>query len=154
MSSNSTANDRLEIANNGTAVGQIGTNGMNVTYGGTTIGTFSGGSGNQALVITFNASATPAAVQALTQAITFRTLGDNPSTLQRTISWQLNDGDGSVSLIRHEARERDRDERSAGARRHDDRDGLQRAAQLQSLFQTRSPSPIPTVPTSRQVACS
>ena len=37
------AEDRLEIRNEGTGAGQIGVSGANVTFGGTTIGTFTGG---------------------------------------------------------------------------------------------------------------
>lgn len=99
VTNNSSVKDRLEIANQGTAPGQIGIAGIMVTYGGITIGTFSGGNGNQALLVSLNANATPMAVHALTRAITFRTLGENPSTLQRTITWQVNDGDGAPSLF-------------------------------------------------------
>lgn len=60
---NGTANDRLAILNEGTDSGQIGVSGSNVTYEGTTIGTFTGGTGgSDPLVITLNANATPTAV--------------------------------------------------------------------------------------------
>jgi Bacterial Ig domain/Cadherin domain/RTX calcium-binding nonapeptide repeat (4 copies) len=92
-----TADDRLEIANQGTGAGQIGASGSNVTFGGTTIGTFAGGSGTTPLVVTFNASATTAAVQALVRAITYRNVSDAPATAARTVRFVLTDGDGGTS---------------------------------------------------------
>lgn len=94
---NGTADDRLEIRNEGVGAGQIGVSGSNVTYGGTVIGTFTGGSGTTPLVITFNANSTPAAAQALLRNITFHNVSDDPSTAPRTISVTVTDGDGSSS---------------------------------------------------------
>ncbi len=93
------AEDRLEITNQGTGPGQIGVSGSNVTFGGTTFGTFTGGSGTTALVVTFNsAAATPTAVQALVRDVTYRNVSDNPSTATRTVRFVLTDGDGGTSL--------------------------------------------------------
>ncbi|MCA9160355.1 MAG: DNRLRE domain-containing protein, partial [Planctomycetales bacterium] len=64
FTANGTLNDRLAIRNQGTGAGQIGVSGSNVTYAGVNIGTFTGGTdGSTPLVITFNASSTPAAAQ-------------------------------------------------------------------------------------------
>ncbi len=87
----------MEIRNEGTGAGQIGTAGSSVTFGGVTIGTFTGGSALSPLVITLNASANSAAVQALLRKITFRVSGTVSSTLTRTIGFQLTDGDGGTS---------------------------------------------------------
>jgi hypothetical protein len=88
-----TATD-LTVRNQGTGSGQIGLSGSNVTYGGTTIGTFSGGTSGSNLVISFNASATPVAVTALLDNIQFRS---GPSTAQdRTVTFAVNDGDGGT----------------------------------------------------------
>ncbi|HEX3071201.1 MAG TPA: Ig-like domain repeat protein, partial [Thermoanaerobaculia bacterium] len=94
---NATTDDRLEIRNQGLSAGQIGTSGSNVTYGGTTIGTYSGGSGTAALVIAFNPASSPAAAQALAQNVTFRNVSSNPSTVARVVSFVIDDGDGGVS---------------------------------------------------------
>ena len=51
------AEDVLSIRNQGTGAGQIGVSGSNVTYGGVTIGTFTGGSNGTSLVNTLNSSA-------------------------------------------------------------------------------------------------
>jgi hypothetical protein len=97
ISANADINDRLSVLNVGTGAGQIGLSGKNVTYGGVTIGTMSGGVGLNPLVITLNAKATIAATKALISNITFRTLGENPNTATRTIKFTLNDGDGGTS---------------------------------------------------------
>ena len=101
FSANGTANDRLAIRNEGTAVGQIGVSGSNVTYnfgaGAVTIGTFTGGTdGSTPLVITFNASATPVAAQALMRNITYENVSENPSTSPRSVRFVLTDGDGGT----------------------------------------------------------
>ena len=88
------AADTLGIRNEGTGAGQINLSGTSVRLGSTTIGTFTGGTNNVALVITFNASATPSAVQALTRNLTYRSTSENPSIVQRTAKIVLTDGDG------------------------------------------------------------
>jgi Big-like domain-containing protein/cadherin domain-containing protein/hemolysin type calcium-binding protein len=88
-----TADDRLEIL----AQGQIATSGSNVTHGGTTIGTFTGGTGTTPLVVTLNASATPAVTQDLVRAVAYSNVSDAPSTAARTLRFVLTDGDGGTS---------------------------------------------------------
>ncbi|MCC6509807.1 MAG: hypothetical protein IT423_11910 [Pirellulaceae bacterium] len=95
--------DLLEIRNEGVSAGLIGVSGANVTFGGVVIGTFAGGSGGTALTVTLNTAATPAAVQALVRKITFRVSGTGISTLQRTVSFQLTDGDGGTSITVNKA---------------------------------------------------
>ncbi|HSD36510.1 MAG TPA: putative Ig domain-containing protein [Rhodocyclaceae bacterium] len=92
------AEDVLAIRNQGTGAGQIGVSGSNVTYGGITIGSFTGGSNGASLVITFNASSTPLAAQALIRNITFQDTDTNtPTTGSRTVRFVLTDGDGGSS---------------------------------------------------------
>ncbi|MGE0383643.1 MAG: Ig-like domain-containing protein, partial [Gammaproteobacteria bacterium] len=96
-----TADDVLGIRNQGTGAGQIGVSGANVTYEGTTIGTFAGGSGGSALVITFNANATSGAagaVSKLVQNITYtNTDAGDPSASSRTVRFVVTDGEGATS---------------------------------------------------------
>ena len=99
LTANAQADDRLEIRNVGIAAGQIGVNGSNVTYAGVVIGTFTGGAGATSLVITFNANATPASVQALLRNLSYRSVSLAPSALTRTVSVSLTDGDGGASLV-------------------------------------------------------
>jgi hypothetical protein len=93
FSTGGTADDRLEI----TPSGQIGVSGANVTFAGTTIGSFTGGTGTTPLEVTLNASADAAATQALLRAITYRNVSDAPATAPRTIRFVLSDGDGATS---------------------------------------------------------
>lgn len=90
--------DLLAIRNEGSGIGQIGVSGSNVSYGGVLIGTFAGGSGSNDLVITLNANATPAAVQALVRNLTYANSNvTDPSTSSRTVRVTVNDGDGGTS---------------------------------------------------------
>ena len=93
------AADRLAIRHEGTAAGQIGISGANVTFGGVTIGAYTGGTGVTPLVINFNANATPAAAQALARNLTYSNVSTTPSTVQRTVRISLNDGDGATRLV-------------------------------------------------------
>ncbi|MCP4168951.1 MAG: hypothetical protein GY759_24065, partial [Chloroflexi bacterium] len=92
------AEDILGIRNQGYGAGEISIAGWGVAYGGTLIGSFEGGANGDDLVITLNASATPAAVQALIENITYEnTDRDNATTGARTVRFVLNDGDGGTS---------------------------------------------------------
>jgi hypothetical protein len=100
--SNSTglAEDRLTIVNQGNGAGQIGVSGSNVSYGGTVIGTFTGGTdGSTPLVVTLNASADNAAVQALVRDVAYTNVSDNPSGADRTVDVTVTDGDGGTSNV-------------------------------------------------------
>ncbi|MEQ1828089.1 MAG: cadherin domain-containing protein, partial [Pirellula sp.] len=98
ISANGTAADRLMIGNSGTGPGQVGLSGSNVTYEGTVIGTFSGGtSGSDPLVVTFNTNATAAAVQEVYRSIQFDNVSDTPSTATRQLTISLTDGDGGTA---------------------------------------------------------
>ncbi|WP_175516956.1 cadherin repeat domain-containing protein [Planctomicrobium piriforme] len=92
--------DVLSIRNQGTAAGQIGVSGSNVTYGGVIIGTFTGGTSKVGLTINFNDSATPIAAQALLRNITFSNSSPARSTDPRTVRVLLSDGDGGTSTAR------------------------------------------------------
>ena len=98
IATNGTANDRLEIRHTGTAAGQVGVSGNEVSVGGVAVGTFTGGSGATPLVVSFNTASSPATAQAVLRAITFRTEGASPSLAVRSLGLELLDGDGgSVS---------------------------------------------------------
>ena len=89
--------DVLSIANVGTAAGQIGVVGSAVSYGGTQIGTFTGGTGTSDLVVALNANATADAVAALVKAVNFNNSDAEPDATSRSISFALSDGDGGQS---------------------------------------------------------
>jgi uncharacterized delta-60 repeat protein len=93
------ASDQLSIRHQGTATGQIGFDGSNVTYESTTIGTLnvtSDGVNGNTLAIDLNTNATPEAVTALLNNITFQNTSNNP-VASRTLSITVNDGDGATS---------------------------------------------------------
>jgi hypothetical protein len=96
ITGNSQTTDRIGIKHVGNLAGQIGVSGTTVSYGGVAIGTFAG---TTSLVVTLNDKATPAAVQALLRSVTFSSLSENPSVLDRTIKVTLTDGDGGTSNL-------------------------------------------------------
>ena len=89
--------DRLGVHNEGTGTGQIGVSGANVTYGGTMIGTHSGGSSSNPLTVQLNGSANLPAVQALLKNITYANTLSRPVESSRPAEFTLSDGDGGTS---------------------------------------------------------
>lgn len=88
--------DRLEIR---PITRLIGVSGANLTYRGTTIASFSGGTGTTDLVITFDANATQSAVQTVLRNVTFRSESATPSGVPRTAQVTLTDGAGGTSNL-------------------------------------------------------
>ncbi len=88
--------DQLGVLNQGDGPGQIGVSGGIVRYGGAPIGSLSVSSGGP-LVVLFNASATPNAVQALTRAITFAVPSGTAASGPRTATFIVSDGAGGNS---------------------------------------------------------
>ncbi|MBM4091142.1 MAG: hypothetical protein FJ276_17225, partial [Planctomycetes bacterium] len=97
LTANADADDRLGIRHIGTGAGQVGVSGGTVTFGGTPVGTFTGGAGATPLVVTFNAAATPAVAQAVLRAVTYHNVSSNPTRGPRTASVVLANGDGGAS---------------------------------------------------------
>ena len=92
------AEDVLAIRNQGTGAGQIGVSGSNVSYGGSVIGSFTGGSAGTPLVVTLNANANPTSATALMRNITYHDTDTASPTLgTRTVRFVLTDGDGGSS---------------------------------------------------------
>ncbi|HEV2746562.1 MAG TPA: putative Ig domain-containing protein, partial [Allosphingosinicella sp.] len=87
------AEDRVGIRNEGGDAGQISVSGSDVSYGGTVIGVLAGGVG-ATLTVTFNGSATSAAVDALIQNLTFATVSEVP-TAARTLRLNVTDAAGA-----------------------------------------------------------
>src|SRR5207245_9834828 len=68
------------------------------TYAGTRLAPPPGGTGATPLVVTLTrATATPAAVQALIRAIQYSSTADSFTTLTRTVTFTINDGDGGAT---------------------------------------------------------
>jgi hypothetical protein len=97
LTTNATADDRLEIRDTGTGAGQISVSGDTVSYEGNPVATFSGGAGTTPLVVTFNFAATPAAAQALLRSVTFRSVSAEPSLALRSVTVSLARIDGAIA---------------------------------------------------------
>ena len=89
-------NDRLGINHEGTNAAQIGVEGSTVSYGGVTIGSFSGGAGDTPLVVTLNGYASNAVVQALVRNITFHNVSSTNALSSRLLQYTLSDGTGGA----------------------------------------------------------
>jgi glucose/arabinose dehydrogenase len=87
------ASDRLTVRDNG----YVTVSGSTIQVGGVDIGTFSGGVGSTALVISLNAAANAGRVGSLLRNITYHNVSDNPSVTPRTVSVRLEDGHGLAS---------------------------------------------------------
>ena len=97
-----TANDRLNIRDQGPGVGNLTLAGIDVRYdfgaGLVVIGTVVGGtSGTNPLDVTFNANANATSVEAVLRNITYQNVSDDPTTALRTVRFVLTDGDGGIS---------------------------------------------------------
>jgi RHS repeat-associated protein len=97
ITSGAEANDLLAIRNEGTGAGQIGATSSAISYGGTTVATYTGGSGTNALVISFNANAVNASVQALARNLTFQSISNTPANSNRVLNFTLTDGRGGTN---------------------------------------------------------
>lgn len=90
--------DVLGIRDQGVGSAHITVSGSNVSYGGTVVGTFTGGSNGTGLTVTLNANATLAAVQTLVQNITYADSNTTTTTGGgRTVRFVLTDGAGGTS---------------------------------------------------------
>jgi RHS repeat-associated protein len=94
---NADPQERIAIRNQGSGADQIGLSGTNVTFAGTTIGNFSGGTGTNSLFVNFNTNASLAAVQALARNVTFHIASNNPAEVPHTLQFELTDGDGGTN---------------------------------------------------------
>ncbi|MDZ4365597.1 MAG: cadherin-like domain-containing protein, partial [Afipia sp.] len=89
---NGSAGDQLLIITDAT----VTISGTTVRVNGTSVGTVSGGTNGNDLVVSLNTSATPAAVQTLLQHVGFST-GSGSPTSPREVTFTLNDGDGTAN---------------------------------------------------------
>jgi T1SS-143 domain-containing protein len=97
-SSGGASQDQLSFLTQGNSAGQISISGNNIAFGGIQIGTISGnGTNGTSLIVSFNALATPFAVDALIQRLAYANTSDTPN-LARTLSITVADGDGGTSV--------------------------------------------------------
>lgn len=86
------AEDRISVQHEGDAAGQIGLAGGTVSYGGTAIGTASGGSGGT-FTVAFGPAVTAAAVEALIEHLTYANVSNTP-TAKRSLTIDVTDSAG------------------------------------------------------------
>ncbi|WP_162946175.1 gliding motility-associated C-terminal domain-containing protein [Chitinophaga barathri] len=90
--------DLLAIENQGSGPGQIAVSAGNVLYENVVIGTVTGGTAPNAMLISFNsATATPAAVTALIRALQYSNNSNNANGNTRTLTLTLTDSDGATA---------------------------------------------------------
>ncbi|MDB5337171.1 MAG: Serine protease, subtilase family, partial [Planctomycetaceae bacterium] len=89
--------DKISIRNQGTGNGLIGFKKGKITFGGQVIGTATGGTASNPLVITLNNTASIEATTALMKNITFGTAKGHLTALPRTLRMVLTDGSGGTS---------------------------------------------------------
>ena len=87
--------DTIGIHDQGAGATNITLSGSDVSYGGTVIGTVSGGSGANDLEVTFKVGATSTAVDALIQNITYANSSNTPAAA-RALTITVTDGDGGT----------------------------------------------------------
>jgi Ca2+-binding RTX toxin-like protein len=88
------AEDVIAVRNEGTAPGQVGVSGANITFGGLVVGTFAGGTSGTTLTITLNANATSLAVDQILENLTYANTSNTP-TEDRTLTINVTDSDGA-----------------------------------------------------------
>jgi murein DD-endopeptidase MepM/ murein hydrolase activator NlpD len=99
LASGASPDDRLAIRNQGSAASEIGVLADSVTFGGVTIGSYSGGQGETPLVVTFNENATLAAIEHLVRNLTFANLSQETATNHRYVRLALVDDTGQTSNL-------------------------------------------------------
>ncbi|QXI32708.1 DUF4347 domain-containing protein [Pseudomonas promysalinigenes] len=92
--------DVLFIRDQGAGANQIVLSGASVLYNGLVLGTFTGGSNGNPLVITLTSNATAATVTALIHNLAYRNSNTTePSTTVRSVSISMDDGAGGSSTV-------------------------------------------------------
>ena len=92
--------DVLFIRDQGAGANLITVSGASIMFNSLEIGTFTGGSNGNPLVITFNGNANPTTVSALVQNLAYRNSNSTePSATPRTVSVSMDDGTGGTSSV-------------------------------------------------------
>lgn len=94
------AQDVLFIRDQGNGANQISISGASIICNSQQIGTFTGGSNGNPLVITFTSNANPTTVGALVHNLAYRNSNtDDPTTTPRSVSISMDDGAGGNSTV-------------------------------------------------------
>ncbi|WP_425928250.1 DUF4347 domain-containing protein [Pseudomonas sp. NyZ201] len=99
-SGGTSAEDVLFIRDQGAGANQIVLSGASILYNGLVIGTFTGGSNGNPLVVTLTSNATATTVAALVQNLAYRNSNTiEPSAATRSVSISMDDGAGGSSTV-------------------------------------------------------
>ena len=92
--------DVLFIRDQGNGANLITISGASIMYNGLVIGTYTGGSNGNPLVVSFTSNANPTTVSALVHNLAYRNSNSTePSTTPRTVSVAMDDGAGGNSAV-------------------------------------------------------
>ena len=75
-SANGRPQDQLSVLDEGAGAGQVGVSGANISFEGTVVGTYTGGTNGTNLVVTFNGAATENAVERVIEHLRYQSSGD------------------------------------------------------------------------------
>jgi hypothetical protein len=98
ITANAQAGDVLDMVDFTDGAGHdVTISGNEISYNGVVVATYTAGDHDTAMVITFDADATPEAAQWVTRAVNFLHTSDNPTAAARTLHYVLTDGDGGTA---------------------------------------------------------
>jgi hypothetical protein len=98
FTANGTTGDQLEIVSNGVqGPDALLVLGNEIYYGMVLVATFTGGNDGTALVVTFNDDACGCSLEAVASSITYSNSAADPSTLDRTLTFTVDDGSATDS---------------------------------------------------------
>ena len=95
VTANGDSLDDIYIESEGTGTGEISVSGSTISYEGTSIGTFTGGNGTNALVVTFDGDETDEAIKQLLRSVRYESSSTYYSTATKTVQFDLKDKDGN-----------------------------------------------------------
>ena len=99
FTANGTADDQLEIVSDGfSGPDDLFVIGNDIYYGGVLVATFAGGNDGTALVVTFNANACGCSLEAVTASIAYSSTATDPSALDRTLTFTVDDGSATDAV--------------------------------------------------------
>ena len=100
FTANGTTADQLEIVSNGVSgPDDLFVLGDEIYYGGVLVATFTGGDDGTPLVVTFNDDACGCSLEAVTSSIAYSNDADEPSTLDRSLTFTVDDGTAAASAV-------------------------------------------------------
>ncbi|HEY5720972.1 MAG TPA: FG-GAP-like repeat-containing protein [Allosphingosinicella sp.] len=99
FTANGTADDQLEIIGTGfSGSSDLFVFGGDIYYGGLLVATYTGGENGTPLVVTFNDDACGCSLEAVTASVFYSNGSDDPSTLDRSLTFTVDDGSATDAV--------------------------------------------------------